>query len=168
MKKVLTLLIPTLILFSCQESQQSKILNASKRYTEDFFFKKNLNIEIVEFKIYNEKELNHIEADSVINYFVGNKILSIALKLSGQSRSEFFTAGNPLKLKCVIEAKNSSEFNLYTKKLKALNYEAYEAHAYLKYTTSDLNGNNKQNGICEDCYFLLDKDFKVVDMIFMQ
>lgn len=168
MKQIFYLLFLYLTLISCNKSEETRMINASKRYTEDYFFKKNLKIEIIDYKINSCKELNLTEADSIIKKFIRNKLQSVAIKLSGQTASDFSSMNTTSRQKFIDDAFEATEFELYFQKLKEMmGNEGIEIHAYLKYVTSDLNGNNKQNRIYEDCLYLLNKDFQVIDMMSM-
>jgi hypothetical protein len=137
-----------------------------KKNTEDYFFKKNLKCEILDFKINNLKELQIEQVDSIIKRFIKNKLLKVAIDLSGQSTDDYFKMDNAFVLKFIKEAGDTKEFINYSADLKKhLGQKAYEVHAYSKYVVMDQNGNNRQNKLHEDRTYLLSINYEVIGLI---
>jgi len=156
--------ISILFLSSCNyfsQTKESKILDGIKRYTADYFFKKNLKTEIIDIKI---NSLNEINADSVVMRFSKEKVFQIAIKLSGSRTYEEWDnkvrQGND---NFIEKALNSKELNDYVQMTKKyIGQQVYEVHVYLKYITMDLDERNKNNHLYEDQTFIVDKNFVVL------
>lgn len=163
------LLIICFFLNSCNGSNtvnKSRILEETRRYTEDYYFKKNYKVEILEFKLTSYKEISSKEIDSLIIRFTKNELLNIAIKLSGYTTEDFFAMDGDWRSFYITIAGQSPDLTNYSSNLrKSRGKQGYEAHVYSKYVTMDLDGSNTSNHLFEDRIFILDKDFRVLWVI---
>ena len=148
------------------KGNESKMLEVTKRYTEDYFFKKNYKVEMIDFKLNSYKEIDSKEMDSLITQFVKNKLLNVAIKLSNITSEDFFAMDGMWRVNFIDKAGNTDEYKMYAQDLKkSMGQKGYEVHIYSKFVTMALNGNNKYNHLFEDRTYLLSKEFVVLGII---
>jgi hypothetical protein len=168
MKKILnlTLFIAYFLSFSCT-NEENKIVESIKQYNTDYFFKKNLNVNIHEIKLQDFKISSNYN-DSIINIAVKDKLLNRAIEISGLDVKEFFKS--TYKIYFIELAGKDKDFIDYKKSLEKYRYipfdsktynTFYEVHVYEKYTISDKDGNS-QNILNDSAYYLLDKQFNFI------
>jgi hypothetical protein len=156
-------------LISCNyfnQGNESKILEETKKYTENYFFKNNYKVEMIDFKLNSYKEIDIKETDSLISRFMKNKLLTVAIKLSNQKTEDFFAMDSMWQENFIDKAAITDECKMYAQDLKKnMGQKGYEVHIYSKYVTMDMNGNNQSNHLLEDRTYLLNKDFLVLGII---
>lgn len=171
MKKFNLIFIVTCILIfniSC-DNKENKILDSIKNYKNDYYFKKNLKIDIHEIKLLELKEqTNH--GDSLINMAIKATYMETARKLSGLNVNEFFSLDAEQQQFYMDKASNDVEYIMYKKNLEKYRYNPldtktykllYEANVYEKYTITDSNGKS-QNVLNENSYYLLDNEYNII------
>ncbi len=172
MKKFNLIFIVTSILIfniSCN-NKESKILDSIKNYKNDYYFKKNLKIDIHEIKLLELKEqTNH--GDSLINFAIKAKYMETARKLSGLDINNFFSLDAEQRLFYMDKASNEVEYIMFKKNLEKYRYNPldtktykllYEAYIYEKYTITDSDGSTK-NVLNENVYYLFDNEYNVIN-----
>jgi len=159
------ILITFFLLASCQ-SDKSKIVDEIKKYNENYHFKNNWEIEIVDLKINDYRELGIIEMDSLILYSIRNKLFQVAVLSVSNSYEEFKELEMAFQSNAIHQASDNNEYKLFAEKIiKNKNQKGYLVHAYLKYITTDPNTNKKYNRFYENSTYLLNKDFVVLDIL---
>jgi hypothetical protein len=171
MKKLKLIFIVTSILIfniSCN-NKENKILDSIKNYKNDYYFKKNLKIDIHEIKLLELKEQSN-HGDSLIDMAIKATYMETARKLSGLDVNNFFSLEPEKQIFYMDKASNDVEFIMYKKNLEKYRYNPldtktykllYEANVYEKYTITDSNGNS-QNVLNENSYYLLDNDYNII------
>jgi hypothetical protein len=171
MKKFNLIFIVTSILIfniSCN-NKENKIIESIKSYKNDYYFKKNLKIDIHEIKLLELKEQSN-HGDSLINMAIKAKFLDTARILSGLQTKEFFNLEPEKQLFFIDLAEKDEDYVKYKKGLEKYRYNPldsktykilYEARIYEKYTIT-FNDGNTENVLNEDVYYLLDNEFNVI------
>jgi hypothetical protein len=168
MKSKCYLIFILLCLNSCNyfKSNESKILDATRKYTEDYYFINNFKTEIIEFKLKSYEEVNADITNSLIKEFVQNQLLKVAIKLSNQTAEEFFNMDGMLQGNFIDKAGKTDEFKTYAQDLKkSLGQKGYKVSVFSKYISMDINGNNKSNHLYDDRIYLLNENLEVLGII---
>ena len=168
MKSKCYLIFILLFLNSCSyfESNESKMLDMTKKYTEDYYFKNNFKTEIIEFKLKSYEEVDADVTHSLIIEFVKNQLLKVAIKLSNQTAEGFFDMDGMLQGNYMDKAGKTEEFKTYAQNLKkSIGQKGYKVSIYSKYITMDIDGNNKSNQLYEDRIYLLNENFEVLGIL---
>lgn len=168
MKSKCYLIFILLFLNSCNyfKGNESKMLDATKKYTEDYYFKNNFKTEIIEFKLKSYEEVDSNVTDSLITEFVKNQLLEVAIKLSNRTTEEFFNMDAMLKLNFIDQAGNADKYKLYAQELKkSIGQKGYKVSVFSKYITMDIDGNNKSNHLYDDRIYLLNENLEVLGII---
>jgi len=158
-------LIP-IFLMSCNElfdNSNSKATQSAKKYSEDYFFSNNQEVEFIEFKVTRLESVSSDFKDSLIRKFKKNELLKTALKLGGQDmRNPDFST--PEFIENIDDAKRSREYQIYSSKLDMyLGQPGYVAHIYSKYRVS--RDGSTDNKLHDDRQYLLSSDFVTLGII---
>ncbi len=168
MKSKYYLIYILLLLNSCNylKSNESKMLDMTKKYTEDYYFKNNFKTEIIEFKLKSYEEVDADVTSSLIKEFVENQLLKVAIKLSNQTAEEFFNMDGKLQGNFIDKAGNTDEFKIYAQDLKkSIGQKGYKVNVFSKYITMDIDGNNKSNHLYDDRIYLLSENLEVLGIL---
>jgi|688.fasta_scaffold236578_2 hypothetical protein len=166
----LLLFIFILIGFSCNNiinNNDEEVTKSARKYTEDFYFKNNVNVEFLEFNLIKLDNLNSSEMDSIIFRMIKNELLKTALKIGGYNNQEISSAfSDPDFSKYRDAASKSFEYQSYRDSLKIYMYKpGYIAHFYSKFKLSDQENNFLNNRLYEDRTYLISENYKVIKII---
>lgn len=166
MKKIFTLFLILISLNSCKNINEKNIIEATRQNTEDYYFKNNYKINIIDHKLINYKELNSDQTDSIIKLLVEAKLINTAVKLSDRNVNDFYLMDVNSQISFIDDAGKALEYKEYVQNIKKnMGQNTYECHFYSKFITSDQSGNNESNHLYEDRVYLLNNKFQVLDIL---
>ncbi|WP_333877199.1 hypothetical protein [Flavobacterium sp.] len=149
--KIILLIVFSIGFISCNmqsDDTRMKATESIKVYFDDFYFEKNIKIDFVEIRV---NRIEDISLDSVHQLKLKSKLLEIA--------------SHSTNINTIREAGKTKEFSDYADELNETFGDGlgFNVDAYLKFSLTDLNSHQKQNQILKNCYFVIDKDFNVLD-----
>ena len=129
-----------------------KTKNSIEQYTEEVFFKSNYNVKILECRILNQEE---ISSDSVANRFVKDKLLELAINISGSYDN--------LTPEIIDRAASTKEFIEYKEKMTRFNGVGHKINVFLKVTYSNLEGTEQKNYVWDNLTFYMNNNFELIN-----
>jgi len=166
----LLLFILLLIGFSCNnilKNNDEEVTKSARKYTEDFYFKNNINVEFLEFNLIKLDNLNSSEMDSIITRMIKNELLKTALKIGNYNIQEMSSAfSDPDFSKYTDAASQSFEWKSYSDSLKIyMSKPGYIGHFYSKFKLLDQENNFLNNKLYEDRSYLISEKYKVIKIL---
>lgn len=167
MKKYFSLIVFSLTilsLISCEDSEKKmneKFIQEIKSNLKDEFFKRNIDIDIIELKVEEVETFYLNESDSLVTIFIQGALLSKALELSGSKNlSDFYTLDN---IKNYMDmASNDLEFNYKKEELNDYRFKTLFLVSFkIKYTTIFSDG-SRNNKLYENSKFLFNEKFELI------
>lgn len=170
MYKLFFYCIPIFVGFSCSnilENNDKEITKSAKKYTEDYYFKNNLNVEFIDFNLNKLEKLNSSEMDSIIVRMIKNEIIKITFRIGNYNIQDMSSAISDPNFKKNAEiAGNSFELKSYSDSLKIyMNKPGFIAHFYSKYKLFDQENNFLNNKLYQDRTYLISDNYKVIRLI---
>jgi hypothetical protein len=161
---LIVLSLSILLLISCEDSEKKmneKFILEIESNLKDEFFKRNIDIDIIELKVEQVETFYLNESDSLVTILIKGALLNKALELSGSKNlSEFYTLDN---IKNYMDmASNDLEFNYKKDKLNDSRFKnVFLVSFKIKYTAIFSDG-SRDNKLYENSKFLFNEKFELI------